>query len=780
MLVFRFAKHGIHDAADLAALGALDDTVLVDMLKIEMKLSIGDRAKVIKAARVLAARAARAGEDTANNDKSLLSTANAAAANAAGASTAARAGEDTASSNNDKSLRLLSTGAAANAAGASAWFKAATGKLIIGPDGDVSLGRAGDGVLATPNDLHVDGNLGVGTAAPDAKLHVMGTIKAWTSNGGGRGFKVDGHQREIAYYGGPTAEMVFSNRAVSHDANNIKFKFGGNTKMILTKGGGVGVGTGDTLADWAMLHVAGPLLGDSSITADGYLRVRAGGQDKVKLVGNGDSFLTGGSLGIGVEAPLAKLHVDGGVKIGDDQSACDGDKAGTLRFAPEDGLQKCEDDEWSSIAGGGKVTLAWAWTPSPGQSAWDGAVSHYTWGTGVVDKKGGESTPYHDGIWTRRTFEGDFRYLTTVTGITSNHKHVFVGAYDAASVGPDKQGCSGNADGTDVFGAAGGVCFCAHLTGVYLKVEGTEVYRDGTGLPHESFPYSVEVARIDGEYEVKLNGASLWTGTPSFAGAVRLSRSAANGAQASTEDVGWWTKVGSGGGLAVGPEGAACDSSVAGTIRYDALSGELSACVKVGSSYRWSTLAGGVVPLVWHASVASDWEGKTDKYSFSTGVVDKHNGEGSPYKDGITSVGSFSGNLRYLTTITAQTAHHKHTYFYFYKASLAGAGIHQSCNPDKTDQPGGICITFSQYSTGLTVDFEGARVYSGPSYTDSYPNTIELNRINGLYNVIVNGDTLWTSPEGVPEYQGAIKIGRSAGNGAGASTADVGWWHEEP
>ena len=90
-----------------------------------------------------------------------------------------------------------------------------------------------------------------------------------------------------------------------------------------------------------------------------------------------------------------------------------------------------------------------------------------------------------------------------------------------------------------------------------------------------------------------------------------------------------------------------------------------------------------------------------------------------------------------------------------------------------------MCITWSQYSEGLVVHFEGVKVYAGPKYTDSTPNTVELNRIDGLYNVIVNGDTLWTSPEGQPSYQGALKIGRSAANGAGASTSDVGWWHEE-
>jgi hypothetical protein len=131
-----------------------------------------------------------------------------------------------------------------------------------------------------------------------------------------------------------------------------------------------------------------------------------------------------------------------------------------------------------------------------------------------------------------------------------------------------------------------------------------------------------------------------------------------------------------------------------------------------------------------------------------------------------------------MTTITEQTSNHRHTYFYFYQAQLTDAGILQGCNGLLTDKAGGVCITFSQYSTGLTVTFEGTQVFAGPKHTDSYPNTIELARIDGAYKVIVNGDLLWVSPEGQPSYQGPIKLGRSAANAAGASTSDVGWWHE--
>jgi hypothetical protein len=55
---------------------------------------------------------------------------------------------------------------------------------------------------------------------------------------------------------------------------------------------------------------------------------------------------------------------------------------------------------------------------------------------------------------------------------------------------------------------------------------------------------------------------------------------------------------------------------MAGTMGYDAERGVLQACVKLGSSFGWFVFAGGTQALEWHASVAGDWEGKTDKYVY--------------------------------------------------------------------------------------------------------------------------------------------------------------------
>ena len=48
----------------------------------------------------------------------------------------------------------------------------------------------------------------------------------------------------------------------------------------------------------------------------------------------GDSIINevSSEIGIGVAAPKAKLHVDGGIKVGDDDDSPSFDKLGTIRF----------------------------------------------------------------------------------------------------------------------------------------------------------------------------------------------------------------------------------------------------------------------------------------------------------------------------------------------------------------------------------------------------------------------------------------------------------------
>ena len=50
-------------------------------------------------------------------------------------------------------------------------------------------------------------------------------------------------------------------------------------------------------------------------------------------------------VGIGTDAPMAKLEVDGGVKIGDDNSTCDATKAGVIRWSGVSFLG-CDGKKW--------------------------------------------------------------------------------------------------------------------------------------------------------------------------------------------------------------------------------------------------------------------------------------------------------------------------------------------------------------------------------------------------------------------------------------------------
>ena len=101
-----------------------------------------------------------------------------------------------------------------------------------------------------------------------------------------------------------------------------------------------------------------------------------------------------------------------------------------------------------------------------------------------------------------------------------------------------------------------------------------------------------------------------------------------------------------------------------------------------------------------------------------------------------------------------------------------GPSINQACGP-QADEAGGLCVY--TYQTGTKIYLAGAEVFSRAQLTDSFPFTVVLERTNNIYTVKLNGVIEW---QGVPTYTGALRIGRSAGNGAHAATINTGWYTE--
>ena len=98
------------------------------------------------------------------------------------------------------------------------------------------------------------------------------------------------------------------------------FAVGGSTFII--KGGSIGIGT------------------DSPT---GKLHVSTGTGATSLFVSNSGS--TAGNVGIGTTAPVTKLDIGGGVRIANDDSACDAAKAGTIRFTGTS-FEGCTGTTW--------------------------------------------------------------------------------------------------------------------------------------------------------------------------------------------------------------------------------------------------------------------------------------------------------------------------------------------------------------------------------------------------------------------------------------------------
>jgi hypothetical protein len=169
----------------------------------------------------------------------------------------------------------------------------------------------------TANDsltIFLNGNIGLGTRVPGAKLHVFGsaTDDAFASAGPD---PVSGPAFNFGYAGasfGRGAAFLNVRPDASATAPNpsLRFATGNVQRMIITNAGNVGIGTTNP---GARLEVSG---GEVRFPPGSGL----GGFTHFNFSGDGKNYIrgitiladNGGSVGIGTATPSSKLHVNGG------------------------------------------------------------------------------------------------------------------------------------------------------------------------------------------------------------------------------------------------------------------------------------------------------------------------------------------------------------------------------------------------------------------------------------------------------------------------------------